>query len=288
LIGERNICNPTIAGLADKNTLNDMTAATLAKLTDMATDDRADTSKAASIMNAISGEDPVHIFRKFKDGINVRMKVRFLLSGNQFPNFGEHANALRRRLLVIPFNISFEDRADPDLSAKLIAELPGILNWALDGLVSLREAGRFVEPAASITAKQEILNSGDPLRSFVADECELGPDYRVPNDDLFSRYQLRCQKIGAKMPLSGPKFLAALKTAFNGVVPVRLGTDPSERTQAMRGIRLRDEECGERVPFIAYRLDPEMLDLFERTDPEAIMRDARGNPVEFTTADFDD
>jgi putative DNA primase/helicase len=285
LIGERNICNPTIFDLADKNTLNDMTACTLAKITDMNTDVKQDVSKAASSMNAISGEDPVHVFRKFKDGINVRMKVRFLLSGNQFPNFGEHATALKRRLLVIPFNISFADRADPDLSAKLIAELPGILNWALDGLASLRDARRFIEPDASLRAKEEIMNSGDPLRSFVYEECELGFDFQVSKDELFRRYQLHCQTIGAKMPLAKPKFIAALKTAFNGVRPARLGGDGG-REQAMVGIRLK--AGAERVPTITYRLDPNMLDLFERTDPEAIMRDAAGRPVEHSgTADFD-
>jgi putative DNA primase/helicase len=285
LIGERNICNPTISALAEKNTLNDMTAATLTKVTDMNTDDQSDLSKAASIMNAISGEDPVHVFRKFKEGINVRMKVRFLLSGNQYPKFGEHATAIARRLLVFPFNISFEDRADPDLSEKLKAELPGILNWALDGLVSLREAGRFIEPAASIEAKGEILNSGDPVRSFVADECELGPDFTVSKDGLFRRYQLHCQKIGAKMPLSKPSFIRNMKTHFNGVRPARLGSD-GEREQALVGIRLRDDKS--RPPTITFRLDPNLLDLFERTDPEAIMRDANGRPVEFRTADFDE
>jgi len=39
------------------------------------------------------------------------------------------------------------------------------------------------------------------------------------------------------------------------------------------------------VPTITYRLDPNLLDLFERTDPEAIMRDARGRLVEFSGAD---
>jgi putative DNA primase/helicase len=286
LIGERNICNPTIAALAEKNTLNDMTGATLAKVTDANTDDGRDTSKAASIMNAISGEDPVHVFRKFKDGINVKMRVRFLLSGNQYPKFGEHATAIARRLLVLPFNRCFDDVADPDLSAKLIAELPGILNWALEGLVSLRAAGKFIEPAASIAAKAEILNSGDPVRSFVADECELGPDFEVNKDELFRRYQLHCQKIGAKQPLAKPSFIRNMKTHYNGVRPARLGSD-GEREQAMVGIRLRDDRR-EAVPFIAYRLDPAMLDLFERTDPEAILRDAQGKPVEYTSADFDE
>jgi putative DNA primase/helicase len=287
LIGIRNICNPSIADLAERSTLNDMSACTLAKITDMNSDDRQKLSEASSVMNRISGEDPVHIFRKFKDGLELLLFIRFVLAGNQFPNFGEHAAALARRLLVVPFRVNFEDVADPDLSRKLIAELPGILNWALDGLDNLRDVGRFIEPAASIVAKREILNSGDPLRSFVTDECELAPDYQASKSDLFARYQQHCQVVGAKHPQARDKFLASLKTAYNGVVPARRG-DGVDREHVMRGIRLRDTEATPTITKI-YRLDPWMLDLgIARTDPQAMLRDARGDAVEMHTADFDD
>jgi putative DNA primase/helicase len=290
LIGERNICNPTIADLADKNTLNDMTASTLAKITDMNTDNAAHLSEAASNLNRISGEDPVHVFRKFKSGINVKMRVRFLMAGNQFPNFKEHATALARRLLVVPFSVSFEQNADPDLSAKLIAELPGILNWALDGLDALRTAGRFIEPAASKRAKQEILNSGDPIRSFVTDECELGPEFSCLKDDLFARYRLHCQTIGVSHALAKPKFIASLKTAYNGLAIARPTNDDGEREHVMRGIRLNDVE---RVPTTitkVYRLDPELVDMLGGVCDAAIMRDAGGKLIEYDPAadEFDE
>jgi putative DNA primase/helicase len=285
LIGERNICNPSIADLAERSTLNDMSACTLAKITDMNTSNAAHLSEAASNLNRISGEDPVHVFRKFKEGINVKMGLRFLMAGNQFPNFGQHANALRRRLIVIPFDKSFEDCADVALSAKLIAELPGILNWALDGLASLREAGKFVEPAASLDARAEILNSGDPVRSFVTDDCDLGAAFAVNKDELFKAYQRHCQFNGVKMPLPKETFVRSLKTAFNGVRPARPRTDDGGREHTITGIRLKNETA---VPTITFKLDPEMLDLFDRTDPEAILRDALGRPIEYVTADFDD
>jgi putative DNA primase/helicase len=285
LIGERNICNPSIADLAERSTLNDMSACTLAKITDMNTDDRQKLSEASSVMNRISGEDPVHIFRKFKDGLDLRLPLRFLMAGNQFPNFGEHATALSRRLLVIPFNVSFEDRADPDLSAKLVAELPGILNWALAGLDNLRSASKFIEPEASKDAKAEVLNSGDPVRSFVNDECETGPDYRALNDDIFARYQQHCQVIGVKQPLSKPKLISTLKT-FKGIVPIRLGTDADDRRHGLRGLRLTDVE---RIPTITFKLDPFMLDLgIDRSDPLALIRDTRGRPIELRADEFED
>jgi putative DNA primase/helicase len=286
LIGDRNICNPSIADLAERSTLNDMTGKTLAKITDMNTDNRPHLSEACSTMNRISGEDTVHVFRKFKEGIDVRLAVRFVMAGNQFPNFGEHATAFARRLLVIPFNVSFEQNADTALSAKLTAEQPGILNWALDGLDNLRAAGRFIEPAASITAKRDILNSGDPIRSFVTDECQLGPEFECSKDDLFERYQLHCHVIGVKSPLPKPKFIASLKAAYNGLAISRPRTDDGGREHALVGIALNDVE---RVPTIRLKLDPFMLDLgFDRTDPLALLRDARGQVIELRADEFED
>jgi putative DNA primase/helicase len=291
LIGERNICNVSIKDLAERSTLNDMTGKTLAKITDMNTSNPRDLSEAASNLNRISGDDPVHVFRKFLSGINVKLGVRFLMAGNQFPNFGEHATALARRLKVIPFNRSFEDVADPDLSRKLIDnELPAILNWALDGLDDLQLMGEFVVPAASLAARKIILNSGDPIRSFAAEDCELDPALEVNKDELFRRYQLHCQKIGAKMPLTKPKFISALMTAFNGVRAARPRTDDGGREHVMVGIGLKDcDEVGERVPTITFKLDSDALALgFERWEPEAILRDANGKPIEYVSADFDE
>jgi putative DNA primase/helicase len=277
LIGARNICNPSIADLAERSTLNDMAGSTLAKITDMNTDDRQKLSEACSVMNRISGEDPVHVFRKFKEGLDVILRLRFLMAGNQFLNFGEHATALARRLLVIPFNVSFEENADPGLSAKLIAELPAILNWSLDGLDALRAAGRFIEPEASKLAKRDIMNSGDPIRSFLADECEIGPEFSARKDDLFARYKQHCGVIGVRLPLSYPKFFASLKTAVNGLAAARPRTDDGGREHTMVGIGLTDVE---RVPTITFKLDPMMLDLgFDRTDPLCLLSDRDGRPV---------
>lgn len=290
LIGERNICNVSIKDLAERSTLNDMTGKTLAKITDMNTSNPHHLSEAASNLNRISGDDPVHVFRKFLSGINVKLGVRFLMAGNQFPNFGEHATALARRLKVIPFNRSFEDVADPDLSKKLIVELPGILNWALDGLDDLKLMGEFTVPAASLVAKKTILNSGDPLRSFADDECNLDLALEVNKDELVRRYNLHCHKIGAK-PLSKPKFISALMTAFGSVRPARPRTDDGGREHVMVGIGLKDcDEVGEREPTITFKLDPVALDLgFEPWEPEAILRDACGKPVIVTAGgDFDD
>lgn len=55
-----------------------------------------------------------------------------------------------RRIVPIPFNAVFTDKnRDNDLEDKLQAELPGILNWALQGARLYAKRGTLGRPLAS-------------------------------------------------------------------------------------------------------------------------------------------
>ncbi len=278
LLGAENICNPTIRELSGSFGMENAIGKTLMKITEMNADDPKQLSQACSIINAISGEDPVDINRKNMKIITVQLATRILMAGNQFPNFRDHATALAARLLVIPFNVSFVGREDYDLTERLRAELAGILNWAIDGLADLRREGRFSEPEGSRLAKEEIIISGNPLRQFLNEECELGPSLSIEKDELFAAYSTYCRRNGAH-PLDKARFGSALITASSETVVSARPREGGNRFYAYKGIRLRDD-VGDTVPTITFRLDPGLLALgFDPNDMEAILRDPSGNPV---------
>jgi hypothetical protein len=63
-------------------------------------------------------------------------------------------------------------------------------------------------------------------------------------------------------------------------------TDDGGREHALVGIALNDVQ---RVPSIRLKLDPFMLDLgFDRTDPLALLHDARGQVIELRADEFED
>ena len=111
-----------------------------------------------------------------------------MLAGISLPNFGDHATSLEPRLIVFPFPVSFAGCEDYELDGKLAAELPGILNWALDGLDLLKINGRFYEPPACVMAKRDIIHGSDPIRGFGSEACEFDPAYSCSKDDLFAAY----------------------------------------------------------------------------------------------------
>ena len=66
-----------------------------------------------------------------------------------------------RRVALIPFTQNFEQRDDKTLEEKLKAELPGILNWALDGLRDWQQHG--LGPCAAVdTATEEYRQDPNP------------------------------------------------------------------------------------------------------------------------------
>src|SRR5690606_40106778 len=67
---------------------------------------------------------------------------------SDLPNFADASGAIARRFIVLTMRHSFLGRENIRLTRELLEELPGILNWALDGLARLEQQGGFTEPAS--------------------------------------------------------------------------------------------------------------------------------------------
>lgn len=88
---------------------------------------------------------------------------------NDKPVIKDTTDSMWRRMKLIPFFRKFIEgtSADVDLPAKLIAELPGILNWGIDGLVRLTINGKFTKAVASEDAKQQYREEANPVAQWV-------------------------------------------------------------------------------------------------------------------------
>jgi putative DNA primase/helicase len=236
LVGKRNVASHKLRDVAKDFDLESMIGKSLLKVSEVDGDQQT-LKEAISTINQITGEDRSHIQRKFKGSLDVDLNMHVVLMGNGLPDFGSNAAAFGARAIVIPFRITFAGREDDTLTKRLLAELPGILNFALDGLSDLRETRKFKIVAASEEAKRQILNSGNPIRAFVAERCELG-EFEIDKVRLYREYHAYCFSINAH-PVSEPVFFKKLKEAFPGLQKTR-PTVAGERENFLAGIKLRD------------------------------------------------
>ena len=196
LVGAGNVCNPTLGSLADRFGLWSIIGKLLAIVSDARLSGRNDQAPIVERLLSISGEDSQTIDRKNLPPWNGKLQARFVICTNEVPRLNDTSGALASRMLVLQLRESFFGTEILDLTDKLIAELPGILRWAIDGWRLLREHGRFTEPASSIAVAGELADLGSPVGVFVREKCRVDSESTIPRSVLYGAYQDWCKAAG--------------------------------------------------------------------------------------------
>ena len=122
--------------------------------------------------------------------------VKIWWAMNDRPRIKDTTYAFWRRLKLIPFHRVFrESEKDIHLENKLKAELPGILNFALDGLVELRKNGTFTKSIAMADAIKEYQTESNPVAQWREECTEDGEAWTAP-DTLYFSYTAWCARAG--------------------------------------------------------------------------------------------
>ena len=217
LIGSQNVCSPSFNTIGGDFGLAAMIGKQLAVFPDARIGRRTDKAIVAERLLSISGEDALDIGRKHRDDWHGRLHSRMLILSNEVPVFGDASGALASRYVVFHTPHSFYGRENMDLTEQLLDELPGILNWSLEGLQTLRVDGRINTPAVAMELVNEMDSLGSPVKAFIVDACTVGADLMVAKDSLWVAYRKWHEDNGvAGRPMSKEIFARTLKTAYPG------------------------------------------------------------------------
>jgi putative DNA primase/helicase len=199
MLGEDNVTDPTLSSLNGEFGLQPLIDKRAAIISDARLG--RNTTTVAERLLSISGEDALTINRKYRDHWTGRLGVRFLFLTNELPRIADTSGALASRFLVLTLKESFLGREDLTLTDKLLAELPGILNWSLRGLDRLREHGRFRIPQSSLDSVRQLEDLASPVGAFIREWCERGQDKSCNVKTLFDAYGVWCQSEGHRAGL---------------------------------------------------------------------------------------
>lgn len=238
LTGATNVCSPTFSSLGTPFGLQPLIGKLVALLSDARLSSRTDLAVLAEVILRVTGEDAVTVPRKFQTDWTGTLPVRFTVVSNELPNLADASGALASRFLVLRLTRSFYGAEDHDLTDRLLAELPGILNWALDGLDRLRKRGHLVQPASGQELVDELEALASPITMFARESCVLDPNAEGAISSLYERWLSWCRDAGRDHPGTVASFGKQLCAAF----PELRKTQPrrqGKQIRCYRGIRPR-------------------------------------------------
>jgi putative DNA primase/helicase len=150
------------------------------------------------LLNTIISGETVTSERKFKDPVEIKPCCKFIAAMNSLPVIHSTNDGLFRRVKIVKFPSLEENKRDPYLKERIKNEGPGIFNWALEGLLRLRNNKVFSIPDCVIAATSEYKKNSDIPSEFISDCCIVGPKKKIQSQILYDSYKEWCLKNGHK------------------------------------------------------------------------------------------
>jgi P4 family phage/plasmid primase-like protien len=242
LVGHDSYAGTSLSSMSTLGGLEPLMKAKVAVIADAKQATRSNINQAHEALLNISGNDFIPVRRLYHKPVTMQVPARLVIMSNNVPRFADESDALYNRYLVLPFTVSFAGREDVGLSERLKTELPGIFNWAVQGLLNLAAAGKFAEPKIGEEAADEIRVHSNPLGTFVERFLVADSEAAVPRRELFESYSQFCRAIGSN-PMPQNEFGRKLSKAAPWVKRTRAST--GDRAWEYSGIRMDLEALSE-------------------------------------------
>jgi putative DNA primase/helicase len=210
--GSHRVAGPTLNSLSTNFGLQPLIGKSLAVIADARLQGGGQPIVLERLLS-ISGEDMLTIDRKNLTSWTGTLPTRIVMLTNELPRLSDSSGAVASRFIPYETEVSFLGREDPNLPAKLLTELPGILNWALDGLDRVAEQNRLTVPAASASVQQDLEAYTSPVSQFVRDRCIVDSTLSCTKEDLYREWQRWSAGQGHTLPITRATFGVRLKAA---------------------------------------------------------------------------
>jgi putative DNA primase/helicase len=238
LLGPSNVCSPTMSSFSGDFPLQPLIGKTLAILSDARLGGKADQKAITETLLRVSGEDAVNVSRKNTTDWYGHLPTRFLIMTNELPRLLDASGALASRFIVLMMRKSFLGKEDHSLTARLLNELPGILNWALDGWERLDGRGYFKVPQSSNEAIDQLADLTSPVAAFARDRCLIKENETEEIDKLYNQWKWWCGEEGRGFSGTKASFKRDLSAAYPEISECRPRSDDGPRPRKYQGISL--------------------------------------------------
>ena len=198
MIGEENISSVALEELDERFKTYQLEG----KLVNIGDDISNNYIEDNSTFKKLSTGQKVNVERKGKDPYDLENYSKLIFSANELPRINDLTDALKRRLIFVPFNAKFSKKDkdyDPFILDKLTQPeaLEYLLKLAVDGLHRLIENNGFEVPKQSLKLWEEYEEINNPVVAFLN---EFNIDGETV-EETYLKYTTWCSQSGLK-PLS--------------------------------------------------------------------------------------
>ena len=151
---------------------------------------------AEAKVKMLTGGDKVTARFMRQDFFDYMPQFKLMIAGNHKPGLRAVDEAIRRRFNLIPFTVTIPpEERDPDLGEKLKAELPGIMQWMIDGCLDWQKQG-LAPPEAVTAATDAYMEAQDAIGAWVEEACESDPQAKEKAGDLYASWKAWADRSG--------------------------------------------------------------------------------------------
>jgi putative DNA primase/helicase len=183
----------------------------------------------------LTGGDPITARYMRQDSFTFRPKFKFAFVGNHAPGLVNVDSAIRRRILLQPFQ-NVPKSPDLQLEEKLAEEWPGILRWAIIGATRWYEQGRLVVPKAVTKATEQYFDNQNVFQHWIKERCREDPAVSDRSADLYADWFDYAKKAGED-PGKQKDFNDRLR-----LLSFVVGPNKRFNSTGVRGLQLRPNE----------------------------------------------
>lgn len=213
VLGADNISALELKELGDRFS-SAMMFGKLANLSDDIADDFLQGSQISTFKKVVTG-NRIKAERKGQDPFEFEPYVKIIASANDIPRTKDRTGAVLRRLVIIPFNASFEPTLpdgshnpnyDSEIKYKLFEQdcIEYFIKVGIEGLQRVIHNDRFTEPQIVTEALKGYEEENNPILGFL-EQTELDEIENNPTADVYRQYQVYCADNGMN-PMGAKEF----------------------------------------------------------------------------------
>ena len=182
-------------------------------------------------LKALTGGDKIAARFMRADYFDYEPTFKLLIAGSHKPRLDSVDEAMRRRLLLVPFTVQIPPaERDPELTRKLQPEWPAILRWCIDGCFAWQRIG-LAPPTRVREATENYFADEDTVSQWLEECTHDGGQFAFTRSrELFASWKIWCENCNQK-----PGSMKALSQTLIDK-EFKQGRDPQTRQKGFVGL----------------------------------------------------